>query len=100
MAPFDFYLFQKLKSRHRGTQCDNNEGVIEAVNEYLVESKGQNIIFFSEGYRACMMHMKLKRMKCTTTYKGILFPYTHPQPLGYFEGIRNSSNRDGLSAWP
>ena len=35
MAPSDLYLFQKLKSHLRGTQYGSNEGVIEAVNEYL-----------------------------------------------------------------
>ena len=29
MAPFDFYLFPKLKSHLLGTQYGNNEGVIE-----------------------------------------------------------------------
>ena len=35
MAPSDFYLFPKLKSHLLGTQYGSNEGVIEAVNEYL-----------------------------------------------------------------
>ena len=35
MAPSDLYLFPKLKSHLRGTQCGSNEGVIEAVNKYL-----------------------------------------------------------------
>ena len=35
MALSDFYLFPKLKSHLRGTQYGSNEGVIEAVNEYL-----------------------------------------------------------------
>ena len=35
MASSDFYLFPKLKSHLRGTQYGSNEGVIEAVNEYL-----------------------------------------------------------------
>ena len=35
MAPSDFYLFPKLKSHLCGTQYGSNEGVIEAVNEYL-----------------------------------------------------------------
>ena len=35
MAPSDFHLFPKLKSHLRGTQYGRNEGVIEAVNEYL-----------------------------------------------------------------
>ena len=33
--PSDFYLFPKLKSHLRGTQYGSNEGIIEAVNEYL-----------------------------------------------------------------
>ena len=37
MAPFDFYLFPKVKSHLRGTLFGSNEGVIEAVNEYLVD---------------------------------------------------------------
>ena len=35
MGPFDFYLFPKLKSHLRGTQYGSNEGVIDAVKEYL-----------------------------------------------------------------
>ena len=35
MTPSDFYLFPKLKSHLLGTQYESNEGVIEAVNEYL-----------------------------------------------------------------
>ena len=35
MAPSDSFPFQKLKSHLRGTQYGRNEGVIEAVNEYL-----------------------------------------------------------------
>ena len=35
MAPSDFYLFPKLKSNLRGTQYGSNEGIKEAVNEYL-----------------------------------------------------------------
>ena len=35
MAPYDFYLLPKLKSHLRGTQYGSNEGVIEALNEYL-----------------------------------------------------------------
>ena len=35
IAPFEIYLFPKLKSHLRGTQYGSNEGVIEEVNEYL-----------------------------------------------------------------
>ena len=35
MAFPDFYLFPKLKSHLLGTHYGSNEGVIEAVNEYL-----------------------------------------------------------------
>ena len=35
MVPSEFYLFPKLKSHFRGTQYGRNEGVIEAVNDYL-----------------------------------------------------------------
>ena len=41
MAPSDFYLFPKMKSNLRGTQCGSNEDVIKAANEYLgVPGKG------------------------------------------------------------
>ena len=46
MAPSDFNLFQKLKSHLRGTQYGSNEGVIEAVNEYLGD---QENAFYFEG---------------------------------------------------
>ena len=35
MAPSDFYLFPYLISYLHGTQYGSNEGIIEAVNEYL-----------------------------------------------------------------
>ena len=35
MAPSDFCLFPNLYSHLHGTQYGSNEGVIEAVNEYL-----------------------------------------------------------------
>ena len=35
MTPSNFYLFAKLKSHFRGTLYVSNEGVIEAVKEYL-----------------------------------------------------------------
>ena len=48
MAPFDFNLFPKLKFHLRGTQYESNEGVIEAVNEYLGD---QTKAFYFEGIR-------------------------------------------------
>ena len=48
MAPSDFYLFPKLKSHLRGTPYESNEGVIEAVNEYLGD---QENAFNFEGIR-------------------------------------------------
>ena len=38
----------KLKSHHCGTQYGSNEGVIEAVNEYLGDQ--ENVLYF-EGIR-------------------------------------------------
>ena len=46
MAPSDFYFFPKLKTHLRGTQYGMNEGVIEAVNEYLGD---QEKTFYCEG---------------------------------------------------
>ena len=48
MTPSDFYLSQKLKFHFRGTQYSSNEGVIEAVNEYLED---QEKAFYFEGIR-------------------------------------------------
>ena len=50
MAPSGFYLFPKLKSHHRGkcTQYGSNEGLIEAVDEYLGD---QEKAFYFEGIR-------------------------------------------------
>ena len=48
MTPSDFYLFLKLKSHLCGTQYGSNEGVIEAVNEYLWY---QEKAFYFEGIR-------------------------------------------------
>ena len=47
-AASDFYLFPKLKSHLRGRQYGSNEGVIEAVNEYLGD---QEKTFYFEGIR-------------------------------------------------
>ena len=44
IASSDFYLLQKLKSNLRGTQYGSNEGVREAVNEYLVEQERPSIL--------------------------------------------------------
>ena len=35
MASTNFYLFPKLKAHLRGTHYGSNEGIIEAVNDYL-----------------------------------------------------------------
>ena len=43
-APSDFYLFPKLQSHLRVAQFGSNEGVIEAVNEYLGDQ--ENAFFF------------------------------------------------------
>ena len=48
MAPYDFYMFPKLNSYLRGTQYGSNEGVIEAVKEYLWD---QENAFYFEGIR-------------------------------------------------
>ena len=48
MAPSDLNLFPKMKSHLRGTQYGSNEGVIEAVNEYLGD---QEKAFYLEGIR-------------------------------------------------
>ena len=57
MAPSDFCLFPKLKSHIRGSQYRNNEGVIEAVNEYLGD---QDNAFYFEGIRK----LELRLAKC------------------------------------
>ena len=44
MAPSDFCLFPKLKFHLRGKQYESNEGVIEAVNEYLGARKRPSIL--------------------------------------------------------
>ena len=46
MAPFDFSLFPKLKSNLHGTEFGSNEGIIEAVNEYLGDQEKD---FYLEG---------------------------------------------------
>ena len=46
MAPSDFYLFPKLKSHLRGTQYGSDEGIIEAVNEYLGDQ--EKAFYFEE----------------------------------------------------
>ena len=35
LAPSDFFLFPKLKSNLRGRNFGSDEGVINAINEYL-----------------------------------------------------------------
>ena len=48
MAPSDFYLFPKLIYNLRSTQYASNEGVKEAVNEYLGD---QEKAYYFEGIR-------------------------------------------------
>ena len=48
IAPFDLYIFQKLKSYLRGTRNRIIECVIEAVNEYFGD---QQAAFYFEGIR-------------------------------------------------
>jgi histone-lysine N-methyltransferase SETMAR len=43
LAPSDFYLFPKLKTKLRGRRLGSNEGVMEAVNEFFEE---QNRVLF------------------------------------------------------
>ena len=52
-----FHLFPKLKSHLLGTQYESNEGVIEAVNEYLGD---QEKVFYFEGIR----NLEQIRAKC------------------------------------
>jgi hypothetical protein len=35
LAPSDFYLFPKLKTEPRGRRFGNNEGFMDAVNEFF-----------------------------------------------------------------
>ena len=51
MAPSDLYLFPKLKSHLSGTQYGSNEGIIEAVKEYLGD---QEKAFYFEGIRKAL----------------------------------------------
>ena len=44
MAPSSFYLIPKLKSHLRGTQYGSNEGVIEAVNEFLGDQERPSML--------------------------------------------------------
>jgi histone-lysine N-methyltransferase SETMAR len=46
LAPSDFSLFPKLKTKLRGGCFGSNEGVMEAVNEFFED---QNIEFYFEG---------------------------------------------------
>ena len=48
LAPFDFYLFPKLKSHLLGTQYGSIEDAIETLNEYLGNQKND---FYFEGIR-------------------------------------------------
>jgi histone-lysine N-methyltransferase SETMAR len=46
LAPSDFYLFPKLKTKLLGRRFGSNEGVMEAVNELF---EGKNREFYFEG---------------------------------------------------
>jgi hypothetical protein len=48
LAPFDFYLFPKLKTKLRGRRFGSNECVMEAVNEFCED---QNREFYFEGLK-------------------------------------------------
>ena len=45
MASSYLYLFPKLRSHLRGTQYGSNEGVIDAVKEYLLVGPGKGLLF-------------------------------------------------------
>ena len=62
MGPPDFYMFAKLKFHLRGTQYRTNEGVVKAVNEYLVDREKA---FYFEGIRK----LEKKWTKCIA-FKG------------------------------
>jgi histone-lysine N-methyltransferase SETMAR len=47
LAPSDFYMFPKLKTKLRGSRFGSNECVLEAVNELFED---QNIEFYFEGF--------------------------------------------------
>ena len=49
IAPSDFYMFPNLKSYLRGTQYGRNEGVIEAVDEFLWDKDNA---FYFEGIKS------------------------------------------------
>ena len=46
MATSYLYLFPKLRSHLRGMQYGINEGVIEAVNKYLLVEPGKGLLFY------------------------------------------------------
>jgi hypothetical protein len=46
LAPSDFYLFPKLKTKLRGRRFGSNQGVMEALNEFFED---QNREFYFEG---------------------------------------------------
>ena len=58
MAPSDVLMFPKLKSNLRGTQYGSNEGVIEAVNEYL---RDQEKAFYFEGIRKLVTEQRFAK---------------------------------------
>ena len=68
-SPSDFYLFPKLKSHLRGIQYESNEGVKEAVNEYLGDQ--ENTYF--EGIRK----LEQRLAKCIVLKGGILKSNEH-----------------------
>ena len=53
MAPFDFYLFPKLKSNIRGAQFGSKEGVIAAVIEYLEDFYLEGISKLEQRWTKC-----------------------------------------------
>ena len=58
LAHSNFYLFPKLKTNIRGRNFGSNEGVIDAVNEYLADQEKdfyfEGISKLEQGWRKCI----------------------------------------------
>ena len=58
LAPSDFYLFPNLKTNLRGRNLGSNEGVMDAVDEYLgyqeESSCFEGIIKLEQHWRKCI----------------------------------------------
>ena len=76
-APCPF--FRLWETLHLAT---NSQDLVKVTT--LTQSLVENLLF----QNMVILHIKLKGMKCGTTYKQKIQPYSHPRPLGWGQKVK------------